>query len=43
MIFAFKNSVNYKEHLFFAIYRKYYISKKVKKWDIYIYIHMYII
>ena len=37
MIFAFKNNFNYKEHLFFAIYRKYYTAKKVKKWDIYIY------
>ena len=36
MIFAFKNNFNYKEHLFFAIYRKYYTAKKVKKWDIYV-------
>lgn len=46
MIFAFKNSFNYKEqHLFFAIYRKYYIAKKVNKWDIYthtcIYVYIY--
>ena len=44
MIFAFKSSVNYKEqHLFLAIYRKYYIAKKVNKWDIYIYTYIYII
>ena len=42
MIFAFKSSVNYKEqHLFLAIYRKYYIAKKVNKWDIYIYTYIY--
>lgn len=46
MIFAFKNSFNYKkQHLFFAVYRKYYIAKKVKKWNIYtlmcIYVYIY--